>query len=68
MTRESRARWLAFFTAVVVVLLTALFSVLRNLPMPPTAPAAAPAGQTAPPAAPATAVKRATPPDTTPPA
>ena len=31
MTRESRARWLAFATAVLVVLLAALFAELRNL-------------------------------------
>lgn len=42
MTRESRARWLAFVTAGVVVLLTALFSALRNLPAPPTASGSAP--------------------------
>jgi mono/diheme cytochrome c family protein len=35
MTRESRAKWLAFATAAVVVLLAALFSVLRNLPATP---------------------------------
>jgi mono/diheme cytochrome c family protein len=31
MTRQSRARWLAFATAVLVVLLAALFAWLRNL-------------------------------------
>lgn len=31
MTRESRARWLAFATAALVVLLAALFAGLRNL-------------------------------------
>jgi mono/diheme cytochrome c family protein len=41
MTRESRARWLAFITAAVVVLLAALFSVLRNLPAPAQPAAAA---------------------------
>jgi hypothetical protein len=41
MTRESRARWLAFITAAVVVLLAALFSVLRNLPAPARSAAAA---------------------------
>ena len=32
MTRQSRARWLAFATALLVVLLAALFAWLRNLP------------------------------------
>lgn len=43
MTRESRARWLAFATAATVVLLSALFAFLRNvtpLHPPRTAPAA----------------------------
>ena len=43
MTRQSRARWLAFATAVLVVLLAALFTWLRNLtpaPAAATAPAA----------------------------
>lgn len=31
MTRESRARWLAFATTALVVLLAALFAELRNL-------------------------------------
>jgi mono/diheme cytochrome c family protein len=31
MTRQSRARWLAFATAVLVVLLAAVFALLRNL-------------------------------------
>ena len=37
MTRESRARWLAFATAVLVVLLAALFAWLRNLTPAPQA-------------------------------
>jgi mono/diheme cytochrome c family protein len=44
MTRQSRARWLAFATALLVVLLAALFAWLRNLTPPPqvlTVPAAA---------------------------
>jgi cbb3-type cytochrome oxidase cytochrome c subunit len=32
MTRQSRARWLAFATTLLVVLLVALFAWLRNLP------------------------------------
>lgn len=35
MTRQSRARWLAFATALLVVLLAALFAWLRNLPPEP---------------------------------
>ena len=35
MTRQSRARWLAFTTALLVVLLAALFAWLRNLPPAP---------------------------------
>jgi hypothetical protein len=35
MTRQSRARWLAFATALLVVLLAALFAWLRNLPPSP---------------------------------
>lgn len=42
MTRQSRARWLAFATAVLVVLLAALFAWLRNLtPAPHLAPKSA---------------------------
>jgi mono/diheme cytochrome c family protein len=52
MTRESRARWLAFATAAVVVLLSALFAFLRNV-APLAEPRTAPAAQT--PAAPAAA-------------
>jgi len=37
MTRQSRARWLAFATALLVVLLAALFAWLRNLPPAPHA-------------------------------
>jgi len=37
MTRQSRARWLAFATALLVVLLAALFAWLRNLPPAPRA-------------------------------
>jgi mono/diheme cytochrome c family protein len=37
MTRQSRARWLAFATALVVVLLAALFAWLRNPAPPPAA-------------------------------
>jgi len=37
MTRQSRARWLAFATALLVVLLVALFAWLRNLPPAPQA-------------------------------
>jgi len=37
MTRQSRARWLAFATAVLVVLLAALFAWLRNLTPAPVA-------------------------------
>ena len=37
MTRQSRARWLAFATALLVVLLAALFAGLRNLPSAPPA-------------------------------
>jgi Cytochrome c len=37
MTRQSRARWLAFATALLVVLLAALFAWLRNLPPTPQA-------------------------------
>jgi Cytochrome c len=37
MTRQSRARWLAFATAVLVVLLAALFAWLRNLAPAPRA-------------------------------
>jgi hypothetical protein len=60
MTRESRARWLVFITAALVVLLAALFSVLRNWPGPQSAAAGAPgpglaAGPTADAAAPAQA-------------
>ncbi len=40
MTRQSRARWLAFATAALVVLLAALFAWLRNVP--PSAPSPAP--------------------------
>jgi len=40
MTRQSRARWLAFATALLVVLLAALFAWLRNLPPAPRADAA----------------------------
>ena len=40
MTRQSRARWLAFATALLVVLLAALFAWLRNLPPSPPAGAA----------------------------
>lgn len=36
MTRESRAKWLAFATAAMVVLVAALFSLLRNLPASPS--------------------------------
>lgn len=39
MTRQSRARWLAFATALLVVLLAALFAWLRNLPPAPPADA-----------------------------
>jgi mono/diheme cytochrome c family protein len=49
MTRQSRARWLAFATAVLVVLLAAAFALLRNLT---PAPRASPASESAPPAAP----------------
>jgi mono/diheme cytochrome c family protein len=38
MTRQSRARWLAFATAALVVLLAAVFALLRNL-YPAQAPA-----------------------------
>ena len=41
MTRQSRARWLAFATALLVVLLAALFAWLRNL-TPAATSAAAP--------------------------
>lgn len=42
MTRQSRARWLALMTAVLVVLLAALFAGLRNLtPSPRLAPKSA---------------------------
>jgi cytochrome c553 len=41
MTRQSRARWLAFATALLVVLLAALFAWLRNLQPAPQAGAAA---------------------------
>jgi cbb3-type cytochrome oxidase cytochrome c subunit len=41
MTRQSRARWLAFATALLVVLLAALFAWLRNLPPAPQAGAVA---------------------------
>jgi mono/diheme cytochrome c family protein len=41
MTRQSRARWLAFATAALVVLLAALFAWLRNVP--PSTPSPAPA-------------------------
>jgi len=44
MLRESRARWLAFATAGVVVALAALFAWMRN---PPGEPAPAPAPQAA---------------------
>jgi cytochrome c553 len=44
MTRQSRARWLAFATALLVVLLAALFAWLRNLPPAPRAGAAAAPG------------------------
>jgi len=37
MTRQSRARWLAFTTPLLVVLLAALFARLRNLPPAPQA-------------------------------
>jgi cytochrome c553 len=37
MTRQSRARWLAFATALLVVLLAAVFAWLRNLPPAPQA-------------------------------
>ncbi len=37
MTRQSRARWLAFATALLVVLLAALFAWLRNLTPAPAA-------------------------------
>lgn len=37
MTRQSRARWLACATALMVVLLAALFAWLRNLAPPPAA-------------------------------
>lgn len=37
MTRQSRARWLAFATALLVVLMAALFAWLRNLPPAPAA-------------------------------
>ena len=48
MTRQSRARWLAFATAVLVVLLAALFTWLRNLtPAPRAATAPAPAALSA---------------------
>jgi mono/diheme cytochrome c family protein len=39
MTRKSRARWLAFATAVLVVVLAALFAWLRNLTPAPRRPA-----------------------------
>lgn len=43
MTRQSRARWLAFATAVLVVLLAAIFAWLRNLtPAPHLVPRPAP--------------------------
>jgi mono/diheme cytochrome c family protein len=38
MTRQSRARWLAFATALLVVLLAALFAWLRNLTPAPAVP------------------------------
>jgi mono/diheme cytochrome c family protein len=38
MTRQSRARWLAFATALLVVLLAALFAWLRNLTPAPVVP------------------------------
>jgi len=41
MTRQSRARWLAFATALLVVLLAALFAWVRNLPPEPRTGAAA---------------------------
>lgn len=41
MTRQSRARWLAFATAALVVLLAALFAWLRNLTPAPHAPSPA---------------------------
>lgn len=44
MTRESRARALAFATALLVVLLAALFAALRNLAPPATAPMPRPGG------------------------
>ena len=46
MLREARARWLATFTAALVVLHAAIFAVLQNPrpdAVPPVAPAAAPA-------------------------
>ena len=48
MTRESRARWLAFATAALVVLLAAVFAELRNLhPVPVPVVAQTPATATA---------------------
>lgn len=42
MTRESRAKWLAVATALLVIALSALFAALRNLsPLPPRAPQSA---------------------------
>lgn len=43
-TRKSRARWLALATAVLVVMLAALFAAVRNLqpPLPAAPPAVAP--------------------------
>lgn len=53
MTRESRARWLAAATTALVVLLAALFALLRNVPAPPApTPAAEPAAATTAPPAP----------------
>lgn len=51
MTRESRARWLAFATALLVVALSALFAALRNLtPLPvPARPAPGPVAPAPPP-------------------
>lgn len=47
MLRETRARLLAVLTAVLVVLLAALFAWLRNRPVPTKPPVAVPAATTA---------------------
>lgn len=51
MTRQSRARWLAFATTALVVLLAAVFALVRNLyPARVAAPPSAVAGAAQPPA------------------